>query len=102
VVRAHDPERADMLAAQAARIEADITAVVHPDELDALADLVRLETVKDTVRAGLADLDDYIRLLQLIHRQTNEWIRTDVVVEGDELAAFFENIAGLSGDGGAP
>ena len=37
-----------------------------------------------------ADLDAYLRFLQVIHAQVHEWISTDVTVSGADMAALIE------------
>ena len=95
-----EPARAQELRDRADQVENDITTIVGSAEIEALADLVRLESTKGAVRAGLKDLDDYIRFLQLIHHQVDEWVKTDVTVKGDELARLIDKHAALIGLGG--
>ncbi len=60
------------------------------DQYDDLVVLSRLELTKADVRQGSAELEAYLQFLQRIHDQVNEWIATDVTVEGEEIAALMD------------
>lgn len=96
-----DSEHAGILRHQADLLENDPSAGVHPEEVEALVTLVELEGTKRGIKDGLKDLGNYVTLLELIQKQVNEWVVTDVKVEGEDLASFFDKIASLNqaGDG---
>ncbi len=66
------------------------------DQYDDMLVLVTLALTKEAVRTGIADLDQYVRYLQLVHAQVHEWITTDVTVKGDDVAALLERADALA------
>jgi hypothetical protein len=99
LIESEAPERAAELRAQADRLESDPNAGISDAELGALADLVLLEATGVAVREGLGDLEDYLRFLQLVHRQVDAWLAADVKVEGERLARLIDEHAHLIGLG---
>jgi hypothetical protein len=94
-----NPGMAKVLREKADKAATDLRALVSPEERSALAELVRLESIKKSLPTQLRDLDEYVRFLQLVHEQVNEWVLTDVTVKGDELARLIDRNADLIGLG---
>lgn len=76
---------ADLFSAEADRIEAENWL----ENDDAIA-LINLRLTMKEVRSGLKDLDNYIKFLQVIHGDVHEWVSTDVIVRGNEVANVIE------------
>ncbi len=76
---------ADLFAGEAERIQAEDWS----EDDDALA-LINLRLTMIDVRSGLKDLDNYVKFLQVIHGDVHEWVSTDVVVQGNEVANVIE------------
>ncbi len=76
---------ADMFSAEADRIEAENWLA----DDDATA-LINLRLTMKEVHRGLKDLDNYVKFLQVIHGDVHEWVSTDVIVRGNEVANVIE------------
>lgn len=90
-------ETAAELRARATELDAAFAGGMPEWALEDLAVLVTLEKTKADVRRGLADLNDYLKFLQLVHGEIDEWIATDVTVSGAEVARLIERHAGVLG-----
>ncbi|MGQ4807208.1 hypothetical protein NKDENANG_00552 [Candidatus Entotheonellaceae bacterium PAL068K] len=72
-----------------------------PDVETGLQVLVELKAMKSEAAAGLANLERHLTVIQKIHAVIDDWIQTEVTVDGAKIATVIKNNARVPGSGAA-
>lgn len=99
-IESTNPQLATKLRDQAQNLESG----GHPKDWDpdvkaGLQVLVELKAMKSEAAAGLANLERHITVMQKIHAVIDDWIQTDVTVDGAKIATVIKNNAKVLGLG---